>query len=88
VKALTERARQGEPVTLLFAAYRADIERVAPNAGTDPDFARALREAREAGVDLRARSLAIGEDWSFRLADPIEVRDVAEVDVGGTIADG
>lgn len=85
VKALTDRARQGEPVTLLFAAYRADVDRIAPNAVTDPAFARALREAREAGVQLAARSLAIGEDWSFRLADPIPVVDVATVDVGGTI---
>jgi sugar fermentation stimulation protein A len=85
VKALTERARQGEPATLLFVAYRTDAERVAPNAVTDPDFARALRAAREAGVELRARSLEMGSEWSFALGDPIPVVDVADVDVGGEI---
>jgi len=87
VEALTERAREGRPSTLLFVAYRPDVERIAPNAVTDPDFAQALRRAREAGVDLRARSLAIEDGWSFRLGDPIPVHDVDEVDVGGAIGE-
>lgn len=84
-RALTQRARQGRPATLLFVAYRGDAERIAPNASTDPEFARAFRRAGQAGVDIRARGLTITEDWVFSLGDPIPVRDVDEVPVGGSL---
>lgn len=87
VQALSERARQGEPVTLLFVAFRTDVDRIAPNAVTDRAFAGALREARQAGVDLQARSLVVHPDWSFELGDRIPVMDVSEVDVGGSLED-
>lgn len=85
VRALAERAREGQLATLFFACYRTDAEQIAPNAATDPDFAKALREAREAGVQTVARSLAIGGDFRFALGEPIPVVDVDLVGVGGSL---
>lgn len=86
LQALTERARKGKLATLLFVAYRTDVVQIAPNAETDPDFARALREAREAGVQVVARSLLVDEDnWRFALGRPIPVVDVDLVSVGGSL---
>jgi len=85
VEALAERARNGEPATLFFASYRTDARQIAPNAATDPDFARALRQAREAGVQVVARDLVVSKDWRFALGEPIPVLDVETVGVGGML---
>lgn len=74
VRELTERAREGEQATVLFVAMREDVDRVAPNASTDPAFAEALGRAAEAGVDVRAirarfdgEQLWLGERLPVRL---------------------
>ncbi len=52
VRKLAERAGEGLPSTLAFVVLREDAERIAPNTFTDPAFASALQQARDAGVEL------------------------------------
>ena len=47
-------ARRGGSGLLVFVAQRPDAARVAPCRAIDPDFARALTEARRSGVRLLA----------------------------------
>lgn len=54
VRELAEASRQGESAWIVFVCQRRDPLSVSPNEGTDPDFARALREARDAGVNFMA----------------------------------
>jgi sugar fermentation stimulation protein A len=46
----------GERAAVVFVAQRDDPERFTPHPSADPAFAAALREAREAGVDIVAYS--------------------------------
>ena len=45
---------------VVFVVQRSDARRFRPNAGTDPDFAQALKEAAQAGVDILAVKCAVG----------------------------
>lgn len=47
-------AREGGRAAVVFVAQRPDVDAISPNTATDPDFAVALREARDAGVRLLA----------------------------------
>lgn len=49
---LTHHVRQGHRATLVFVASREDVARITANAAIDPDFASALAEAADAGVEL------------------------------------
>ena len=67
VATLAARVRAGERAVLLFVVARGDCRRVEPAAEVDPAFARALRTAARAGVELRAvaapvspRAIALG----------------------------
>ncbi len=54
VRELAEASRKGEYAWIVFVCQRRDPQSVSPNEETDPDFARALREARDAGVHFMA----------------------------------
>lgn len=56
LKQLTEiHAKQGWHAVMMFVVQRIDAEKVAAAAGIDPNFARALEEARNAGVRVMAK---------------------------------
>jgi sugar fermentation stimulation protein A len=54
VDELAALSRAGDRAMVLFIVQRADAHAVAPHGEIDPAFARALRDARLAGVSLRA----------------------------------
>lgn len=54
VRELAGAARAGEQAWVVFVCQRRDPLSVSPNEGTDPDFAAAMREARDAGVRFMA----------------------------------
>ena len=54
VRALARHARRGGAGLLVFVAQRSDAASVAPCRTIDPDFGRALAEARRSGVRLLA----------------------------------
>ena len=62
LRELARLAREGVCAHLVFVVQMAEMRDVSPNAATDPDFARALWEAREAGVRLHALSCAVTPD--------------------------
>jgi sugar fermentation stimulation protein A len=67
---LADFARQGGRAAFLFLIQRSDTEVFRPYGAMDPKFARALEEARRAGVILLAWSLRIlpdGVRWGRRL---------------------
>ena len=62
LRELARLAREGVCAHLVFVVQMAGMRDVAPNAAADPAFARALWEAREAGVRLHALSCAVTPD--------------------------
>ncbi len=60
---LARLQQQGEVQTaLVFCVQRSDVREVRPAAHLDPDFARALQQARQAGVRLLAGGCELGAD--------------------------
>ena len=51
---LTEAKRKGYRASLLFVVQRTDALSVSPNDRTDPEFGKALRKAKRAGVEIYA----------------------------------
>lgn len=51
--------REGRQGLVAFVVLRDDAERLEPNAAMDPRFARALREAKDAGVEVVALGCAV-----------------------------
>jgi sugar fermentation stimulation protein A len=73
---LARQARRGRRAVLAFVILRPDARSLAPHAEADPRFARALRSAARAGVEVRAfrcassvRGLEVVEEVPVRL-DP------------------
>ena len=62
LRELARLARSGTAAHLVFVVQMAGMRDGAPNAATDPDFARALWEAKAAGVQLHALSCAVTPD--------------------------
>lgn len=54
LRALARAARRGMRASVIWFVQRSDARRLRPDAGADPAFAQALRQARAAGVELRA----------------------------------
>lgn len=54
LKELAEAVRQGYRAAVVWFVQRDDAEAFAPHVEADPDFARALREARDRGVEAYA----------------------------------
>lgn len=72
---LARLARRGRRAVLAFVVVRPDAEGFAPQEATDPVFARALRHAARAGVEVRAFRCAT-------TARSLEVRDEVPVRLG------
>lgn len=69
---LAQAARAGYETYLLFVAAMDTVGAVRPNWDTDPEFARALVQAAEAGVRLLGVRCAVTQD-SITAAEPIPV---------------
>lgn len=54
LRELARSVGQGYRAAIIFIIQRDDAESFAPNTATDPDFARALKEADAAGVEIYA----------------------------------
>lgn len=63
---LAELARAGGASAIVLVAQRSDVEEIRPHP-VDPDFARALAEASDAGVLLRGVAFEVGLE-GFRYA--------------------
>jgi sugar fermentation stimulation protein A len=60
VRELAALRRGGQWATaVLFVLQRADADRIMPDSAIDPDFARALAEARRAGVRVLGRRCSV-----------------------------
>lgn len=74
IRELTAAAREGLGAAVIFVVQLAEARYFAPNDATQPEFGRALLEAREAGVKLIARccevtplEITLGEEIPIRL---------------------
>ena len=54
LRELSAKARAGERAVQLFIVQRKDCDRLSPATDIDPDYARTLAEARDAGVEILA----------------------------------
>jgi sugar fermentation stimulation protein A len=73
LRGLTKLAKEGYGAYVLFVIQMADVVYLHPNDVTDPAFGKALREAVEAGVEVRAVDCAVTED-SMVVRNPVEIR--------------
>lgn len=75
---LTALAEQGKRAVLLFCVAHEGIRTVAPAAHIDPDYAAALEEAKQAGVDILAYGITVhrkaGRPVAVHLSRPLPVR--------------
>ena len=69
---LAQAVEEGCGAYVLFVIQMADVRYLQPNDATDPNFGKALREARQAGVQILAMDCAVTED-SMTLRDPVPV---------------
>ena len=73
LRGLTEAARNGFGAYVLFVIQMADVAYLHPNDATDPNFAKALREAAANGVEVLAMDCHITvEEMTIR--NPVPVR--------------
>ena len=70
---LIDCVREGFGAWVVFIVQMRDVRYFEPNRATHPEFARALCEAREAGVHILALDCAVTPD-SLRVHAPVEVR--------------
>lgn len=70
---LTQAVRNGFGAFVLFVIQMPDVKYLRPNDATDPAFAKALREAAEAGVKVLAMDCAVTPD-SMEIRLPVLVR--------------
>jgi sugar fermentation stimulation protein A len=76
VRELTALRRSGDwAAAILFVLQRPDADRIMPDAGIDPDFARALAEGRRAGVRLLGRRCTVDlETIALDRPVPVELK--------------
>lgn len=86
VEELIEAAGEGYKAYILFIIQMKGIDFFAPNIETHPEFARALKKAREAGVEILAYDCRVTQD-SMEIADFVPVRlETGEERHGGSVA--
>jgi sugar fermentation stimulation protein A len=81
---LSARAKKGLPAAVVFCAQRGDVTSIRPDELIDPEFAKALRAARRAGVlivGLVCEALPEG----MRLRGEVEVAGLSNRPRSGTI---
>lgn len=72
---LAELVSRGGHGALVFVIQREDADLFSPHAAVDPDFARALAEARAAGVLVRALRCRVDETAIVPVGEiPVELR--------------
>lgn len=72
LRGLAQAAREGYGAYVLFVIQMTDVEYLHPNDGTDPAFARALREAAAAGVHILAMDCTVTPD-SMEIGNSVQV---------------
>ena len=70
---LAQAAKEGYGAWVLFVIQMTDVKYLHPNDTTDPAFAKALREAAEAGVTILAMDCRVTES-TMEIQNPVEVR--------------
>lgn len=70
---LTRGSREGYSAHAVFIAQREDIETISPNRETDPAFADALKEAKDAGVQLLGYRCTVSPTAIRLITSPIPV---------------
>jgi sugar fermentation stimulation protein A len=70
---LIQATAEGHQAGAIFVVQRSDASCLSPHDESDPDFGKALRKAKEAGVDVLAYCCTVTPS-EIRLADPIPVR--------------
>ncbi len=73
VRELISSMKDGYVPCLLFVIQMDDVLYFEPNRSTDPDFADAIKEAKDAGVNILAYTCDVTPD-SMTLKGPVEVR--------------
>ena len=74
IRGLIEAVREGCGGFILFVIQMADVKYLRPNDETDPAFAKALREAAEAGVTVLAMDCGVTPDtMEIRLPVPVKL---------------
>lgn len=72
LRELADLAAQGYGAYVLFVIQMEDVKYLHPNDATDPAFGEALRQARDAGVQILAVSCHVSSD-TMTVADPVPV---------------
>ena len=73
LRGLAKAVREGCDAYAVFVIQMRGVRYFEPNRKTHPAFADALREARDAGVRLRAFDCEVSPD-SLQIAEPVELR--------------
>ena len=73
LRELTQLAKTGYGAYVLFVIQMSDVKYLHPNDVTDPEFGKALREAKTAGVQILAMDCRITPD-SMEIQSPVEVK--------------
>lgn len=73
LRGLARCVREGFDAYAVFIVQMRDVLYFEPNARTHPEFAAALREARDAGVNVLAMDCQVTEN-SLTVRSPVEVR--------------
>jgi sugar fermentation stimulation protein A len=72
LRELQHLVEAGQRAAAVFVIQRPDADAFTPHAGADPDFARLLREARDAGVALHAFRCAVSRE-AIDIVAPVPV---------------
>ena len=73
VRELIAARRRGHAAALFFIVHREDADRLSPWRSVDPEFARALRDARRSGVGIRAYTTRVSpEGMSLARRIPVD----------------
>lgn len=72
LRELTELAKTGYGAYVLFVIQMTDVKYLHPNDATDPEFGKALREAKDAGVQILAMDCKVTPN-TMELNKPVEV---------------
>lgn len=73
LRGLAQAAQEGYGAYVLFVIQMEGVQYLRPNDGTDPDFATALRQASQTGVQVLAMECSVTPE-RMELTKPVDVR--------------
>ena len=73
LRGLTQLAQEGYEAYVIFVIQMEQVQYLHPNDATDPNFGKALRQAKDAGVQVMAMDCRITPD-TMEIGRPVEVR--------------